>query len=306
MAGDERGQSQAQEQGTESNKAGSGQNFADNAADMASNLEGQDGGSGSSNTDTTDQGTADGNYYIPATSVDPAMAVPTADLSTTRDLLPTSSTTSSTINAATSTSSNNSSGDGMSVKTKVAIAVPVAVGGAILIAALIAFILFMRRRKQRQLPPGYAQELGQGQANAPGAVSPRVEMASAAATGATMGWDAIPHHNNAYHDPSPSYSVTGTEEPESAPTAAGIGMALTPEHHPSPTSPPLSAGARGNGRNSHSIRAQSPFDDPIPEHAFDAFSDISRASSQRRGGGGSIRSSVSSMNDGHEHGLHWH
>lgn len=295
VAGDEQGQTQVQEQGTGvvSDRTGSGQDAVNHAANVGSNI---DGGSGdSSNTDTSDQGIADG-YYTPATSVDPAAAVPTADPSTTSDLLPTSSTTSS-ISAATSTSSNNSSsGDGMSAKTKVAIAVPVAVGGAILIAALIVLILFMRRRKQRQQAPpgqGQGQEPGQGQ----GAVNPPMEMAPAAATGAAMGWDAaIPHHDN---------SVTSTE-PETAPAAAGIGMALTPEHHQSPTSQPLAAGAGGNGRDSHSIRAQSPFDDPIPEHAFDAFSDISRASSQRRGGGGSIRSSVSSMNHGHGHGFHRH
>lgn len=213
----------------------------------------------------------------------------------------------------------NGGSTGMSGNKKVAIAVPVAIGGAAVIAGIILLVLYIQRRKQRKqqqqqgraslLPPANTRvDMGQAPAVATMVVPSSQAQAQAQEQAQPRNIDLSPPFDGSLpHDPSPPYQPstnTGSSQDIDANHAAAIGVALSPEPQappsPSPSPPPAVTGVAARNIQSQDIdsqnRAQSPFDDPIP----DTFSDISRISGRRRDGLGSIRSAVSSIDDEHE------
>ena len=230
---------------------------------------------------------------------------------------PTPSSSVETDSTAGISNTGNGGSTGMSGNKKVAIAVPVAIGGAAVIAGIILLVLYLQRRKQRKqqqgraslLPPANTR-LDMGQAPAAATMVLPSSQAQAQAQAQPRNIDLSPPFDGSLpHDPSPPYQPstnTGSSQHIDANHAAAIGVALTPEQQappspsPSPSPPPAVTGVAARNIHSQDIdsqnRAQSPFDDPIP----DTFSDISRVSGRRRDGMGSIRSAVSSIDDEHE------
>lgn len=233
----------------------------------------------------------------------------------------TTPTPSSSVETAGIANTGNGGSTGMSGNKKVAIAVPVAIGGAAVIAGIILLVLYIQRRKQRKqqqgraslLPPANIRvDMGQ----APAAATLVIPSSQAQAQAQPRNIDLSPPFDGSLpDDPSPPYQPstnTGSSRDIDANHAAAIGVALSPEPQapsspsPSPSPPPAVTGVAARNIQSQGIdsqnRAQSPFDDPIP----DTFSDISRVSGRRRDGLGSIRSAVSSIDDEHEGRDHGH
>ena len=234
---------------------------------------------------------------------------------------PTPSSSVETDSTAGISNTGNGGSTGMSGNKKVAIAVPVAIGGAAVIAGIIFLVLYIQRRKQRKqgraslLPPANTRvAMDQAPAAATMVLPSSQAQAQAQAQAQPRNIDmSSPFDGSLPHDPSPPYQPstnTGSSRDIDANHAAGIGVALSPESQappsPSPSPPPAVTGVAARNIQSQDIdgqnRAQSPFDDPIP----DTFSDISRVSGRRRDGMGSIRSAVSSLDDEHESRDHSH
>lgn len=250
--------------------------------------------------------------------------VTTSTFGPSNNITPTPSSTETDSTAGIANTGNGGS-TGMSGNKKVAIAVPVAIGGAAVIAGIILLVLYIQRRKQHKqqqgraslLPPANIRvDMGQ----APAAATMVIPSSQAQAQAQTQAQAqprnidlSPPFDGSLPDDPSPPYQPstnTGSSRDIDANHAPAIGVALSPEPQappsPSPSPPPAVTGVAARNIQSQDIdsqnRAQSPFDDPIP----DTFSDISRVSGRRRDGLGSIRSAVSSIDDEHEGRDHGH
>ena len=280
------------------------------------------------NQTVNQNGEAEEPTPTPEPTEEPTESIPNVTPVENTTIYPTPTSSSSVEPDSTTTSianTGNGGSTGMSGNTKVAIAVPVAIGGAAVIAGIIFLVLYIQRRKQRKqgraslLPPANTR-VAMGQAPAAATMVLPSSQAQAQAQAQPRNIDmSHPFDGSLPHDPSPPYQPstnTGSSRDIDANHAAGIGVALSPEPQapasPSPSPPPAVTGVAARNIQSQDVdsqnRAQSPFDDPIP----DTFSDISRISGRRRDGMGSIRSAVSSLDDdeheardhshGHGHG----
>lgn len=276
------------------------------------------------NRTVNQNGQAEEPTPTPEPTAEPTESIPNVTPVESSIIYPTPTSSSSVEPDSTTTSianTGNGGSTGMSGNKKVAIAVPVAIGGAAVIAGIIFLVLYIQRRKQRKqgraslLPPANTRvAMDQAPAAATMVLPSSQAQAQAQAQAQPRNIDmSSPFDGSLPHDPSPPYQPstnTGSSRDIDANHAAGIGVALSPESQappsPSPSPPPAVTGVAARNIQSQDIdgqnRAQSPFDDPIP----DTFSDISRVSGRRRDGMGSIRSAVSSLDDEHESRDHSH